>query len=288
MKIRKVKDFELMGNVYIMLFKLERDGYFKSVFKNSCSDRREISFLEKIGIFEIYSSECRERVPFNDCPFCEFDKVNMEPYNKLRLLEWKNKYYIIANAQPYVPNHILFLPIEHKTQDYIFENNTYMDIIKFYLCMRKSGTLFFNHFAGNSVQHFHVHHTTRDNFPIVNIIKDNENVIETSLKNLYLFDDEKCTSGLFIVGINNNIFQFIVKIIKEKNMFLNLLITNIPEYGIVTIIFVRRNEKSITSSFAKAGFILNNAIEECTKTYLNKKEIINLFLHHENFKKFIS
>lgn len=155
-----------------MLGELFANGYYDS-FTGNCSYRftnfetRYSSFLGcREGIKE------QNEILNGNCPFCNLSYPDLpKPLRKVQWIDWSNQFIIIPNAYPYMHNHINFISRDHETQDIIREKNTIKEVFKFYTALgRTKWVLFFNHFIGNSLNHFHFHATTNTNIHLLHQI----------------------------------------------------------------------------------------------------------------------
>lgn len=83
---------------------------------------------------------------------CPFDHIVEKDMPKL---SWRS-YFLIANAMPYASSHLLLVPKEHTGQGSFHLGSHLKDIFDLHQKLPHK-TMFFNHLAGNSQPHLHVH-----------------------------------------------------------------------------------------------------------------------------------
>lgn len=276
--ITEVTDDEVMGQSYIMLKKIHRNGFFGDP---TCGDRREGVFVKKTPSVEYWCPTCRRRKPSSGCPICNMERESF-PLSEYGRVGWRKIFKVIANAYPYLPNHLLLTTAKHETQDFIFRPNTFNTLCDFYDAFMFSGSMFFNHYAGNSLEHFHVHHTTRTDFPIIKFLHD---LRPTHLENVFIVDSGDCFRAIVLKG--DDAWRWgedIIQNIHQKSLPLNIVWANPVDHGPLCIIFVRSTTATPYGSTELAGFIidcdaLTDLSETCITTILSSDQMIQLIPH---------
>ncbi len=97
---------------------------------------------------------------------CVFDHIEQTHPHAIC---WQNNYYILANKYPYLSDHGLLVSREHIHQSAMMQPCRLKATLAFHeMCPQLS--FFFNHCAGNSQEHFHIHFTS-ENFPLTTKIQ---------------------------------------------------------------------------------------------------------------------
>lgn len=290
-KLINSPDETLMGNAYNMYHRLQKKGFFRSIVKEPiCQDRRYGYLIGKTRDLEFWCAECRKgRDQSTQCPLCSILSYSKPPLNKQEAIRWKRKFYLIANAFPYLPNHFLLISIHHETQNLIFENGVFKMLCRFYECFLYTGTIFFNHYAGNSLEHFHVHHTSRMDFPIYNFIRSREGRSITDLPGVQIFHKPECFIGIGLFGVQSWEFgPLILGELERRNYLVNIIFTCVPEEGPVCLIIVRLKNPDVGSTEV-AGFVMTCStpldIDEICRSTIIDQGILNDILQSISVNK---
>lgn len=252
--IEETSKHQLMGASYSMLGSISRKGFFSDVV---CGDRRNGFVVKTEPEREYWCATCRNRKPSNGCPLCNIGNGEF-PFSEYGIVKWKKDLIIIANAYPYLPNHLLITTSTHITQDYMFESGVFGRICEFFEAFMFSGTMFFNHFAGNSLTHFHVHHTTRCDFAILRKLRERVDLTPTKYDNVKIVDDGGCFRAILLLGTDSWVYgENILANISRQSLLVNIVWVNPIEYGPSCIIIPRTSTRSNYGSTELAGFILD-------------------------------
>lgn len=276
--ISDATDDRVMGECYIMLHKIIRNGFFSD---EDCGDRRNGYLTKKTANMEHWCATCRRRKPTKQCPLCNIAKEEY-PLSEYGSVQWRDNFHVIANAYPYMPNHLLLTTMTHVSQDYMFETGIFKKVCEFYEAFLFSGTMFFNHFAGNSLEHFHVHHTTRCDFPILSQFSSNDKFLPTRYDNVKIADDGKCFRAIILIGKDSWMQgERILQKISRKSLFVNIVWMNPNEYGPVCIVFPRTTRETDYGSTELSGLVLDclgtvYLDEVCAKTILTIDSMTHL------------
>ena len=245
--IRFTLDYELKTNYKKLNKYLLKSDYFllmdeelKKKYKLRNDKIKKSSAIGDTGlnILEIPARKVVKTTNDNyeiNCPLCiniQSDK-NIYPYNLERALLWRG-YIIKPNTFPYFKVHYLIISSDHISnyrgiqKDLHINPNIIKDMLEFIKIIKK-GTLLFNGYIGNSLEHFHFHYTDI-HLPIKKNMKKysyNKKIINTknkSIINIYEDDNNNCKNFVLIKGINisDDVFKFI-KYIDSQKLLYNLM-----------------------------------------------------------------
>lgn len=272
--LNSATDDDLMGNSYIMLKKISKNNFFSDP---DCGDRRQGTFSLKTPSVEYWCPTCRRRKPSGGCPICNMEHEHF-PLSEFGSVGWRRIFKVIANAYPYLPNHLLLTTTRHESQNFIFSPGTFNHICAFYEAFMFSGSVFFNHFSGNSLEHFHVHHTTRSDFPIIKFLHD---LKSTHLENIFIVDSGDCFRALVLKHDVWGRGEEILRNIHQRNLPLNLVWANPVDHGPLCIVFVRTTTETPHGSTELAGFVIDcdattDLSKTCETTILSSTQLLEL------------
>jgi hypothetical protein len=169
------------------------------------------------------------------CPLCTNSQVdiNIYPYNLERNLLWRGL-IIKPNTFPYFKLHYLIQSSDHISNDRGTQKDVHInpniieDILQFIKIIKK-GTILYNGYIGNSLEHLHFHYT--DIYLPIKAKKkkyfSNKKIINTnngSTINFYQDDRHNCKNFILIKGLNvcADVFK-IIKYINSINLLYNLI-----------------------------------------------------------------
>jgi hypothetical protein len=187
------------------------------------------------------------------CPLCinlQVDK-NIYPYNLEKSLLWRGL-IIKPNTFPYFKLHYLIQSSDHISNDRGTQKDVHInpniieDILQFIKIIKK-GTILFNGYIGNSLEHLHFHYTD-SHLPIKTTKKKyllNKKIINTNNGSIIYFyqdNENNCKNFILIKGLNvsSDVFKFI-KYINSINLLYNL-ICYYDSSNFYVFIYIRKKE----------------------------------------------
>lgn len=288
LNLKYTYDCSLFTNVNELLIYLDSINYYDPLDKlghakfdgSVQSDRRKTRLLSSYNDkFDIILTEGRkggkEIANTLSCPLCFMFRFGKNPIlNKVVGLLW-NRFIIAPNPFPYVTRHLLFISSYHNTdtnegsQDMIFEPFVLYSMLLSYALLDFNGSMFFSHYAGNSLDHFHYHYTS-DNFKINNYLTKNNVLHDTITPNGNSFgyvDDANCFIGFIFTGdkllsIYKDIFTLLL-LIKNHGLKVNIGIYQSSSKRFKVGIFPRHSlDKSVgnVGSSDMFGYLITNDI----------------------------
>ena len=188
------------------------------------------------------------------CPLCinlQVDK-NIYPYNLEKCLLWRGL-IIKPNTFPYFKLHYLIQSSDHISDDRGTQKDVHIkpniieDILQFIKIIKK-GTILFNGYIGNSLEHLHFHYTDI-HLPIQTKVKKyllNKKIINTrngSIIYLYQDNDNNCRNFVLIKGLNisSDVFKLLQYINSIKLLYNLMCYYNSNNFYV--FIYIRKKEK---------------------------------------------
>jgi len=239
--------FLLMNKEQKKQFKLRTDGIKKS------------SKIAETGI-NILETPARKVINTTNkdydikCPLCiniQVDK-NIYPYNLEKSLLWRGL-IIKPNTFPYFKVHYLIQSSDHISndrgtqKDVHLKSNIIEDILDF-IKIIKNGTILFNGYIGNSLEHLHFHYTDI-HLPIRTKLKKyqlNKKIINTKNNSIiYLYNDNEYNCKNFILIKGSNISSDVFKLLQyldSINLLYNLMCYH-HSNNFYVFIYIRKKEK---------------------------------------------
>jgi hypothetical protein len=188
------------------------------------------------------------------CPLClnpQIDK-NIYPYNLEKNLLWRG-YMIKPNTFPYFKLHYLIQSTDHilddrGTQKEVHKNPNIISDMLDYISIIKKGTILFNGYLGNSLEHLHFHYTDI-NLPIKSKLKkyfSNRKIITTpNGSSIYIYEDKdnQCKNFVLFKGknISGDVFKM-VQYLDSIKLLYNLIFYYRSNHFYI-FVYIRKKEK---------------------------------------------
>lgn len=166
--------------------------------------------------------------------------------------KWR-RYSFYPNNFPYLTDHVLLITEANDGQAILDKDKSVMQDVVDLQSVFPESTLSFNHLAGNSLDHFHVHLSPQD-LPIAGIIGDktkffpNEEftLADPSVKSL-VFDDNACQRGFLFEGEKNrlalSVFRFLNELSTCLGFYYNLILLPVKDGRYRAMVMVRWSPK---------------------------------------------
>ena len=245
--IKYTLDNELKKNFYELNKYLIKSDYFlsmdkelKKIYKLRTDNIKKTSEIGETGI-SILQAPARKIMKTTDknydikCPLCINLQVNktIYPYNLVKCLLWRGL-IIKPNTFPYFKLHYLIQSPVHilndrGTQKNIDTNRNIIEDILQFIKIIKKGTILYNGYIGNSLEHLHFHYTdiylpVQTGLKKYSLKKKIINTNNGSVIYFYYDDKHSCKNFILIKGSNVNYDLFkLIQYIKSLNLLYNLI-----------------------------------------------------------------
>ena len=256
--------------VLALLNYLQNVGYYDAFMPNTTCKQRIIEWEGQYK-FEMFScASCREgrkivsEILGKRCPLCNLTLKNLpEPLTKIKSIKFEDRFLIIPNAFPYLPNHVNLITKNHESQEIIRQRKTIDSLFHFHHQLELGNNkwmLFFNHLIGNSLNHFHIHACTLSTFPLTKLIVENKERFKAQKISIYNFNE--CFTGLVIYKPIQSIIHYLI-----SHLFFDEYL-NFCWFEKYFVLMIRKRGSDLSNSLGStelSGLILTCKIEQIEK-----------------------
>jgi hypothetical protein len=226
----------------------EINAWTKEHLQFRLKNRKIGEYLPSSGTY-LYLTPNRKKAIAGEKPVVGTNPLLNPQTRDVFVKEWRERYYFYPNNYPYLDDHVLLMTKKEEGQK-IFENDPALlsDTLDLQSVFPNS-TLTFNHLAGNSLDHFHLHISPQP-IPLAKVIEKGEIFSEIqgfTLKDSQIeakiFDDNACTRGFYFAGkfeaMKSMLFPFLHEITSCAGFYYNLVLLPMQEGTYKSLVIVR-------------------------------------------------